>query len=255
MANRVATLVHFAALSHPHMQPSAPTEIVVFDQLHPCSYLPGRVARLPYRHPIQGVTPEDFDQRLSEGDRRSGVFLYRTQCPGCRACEPIRLDVNRFQANATQRREKRRGDELLELQIGQPAVDRQRIDLFNLHRDMRRLSQRDEPIDEESYADFLTNTCCETWELSYWHGGRLVAVAIADAGKTSLSAVYCYYDPRFEGVSVGTYSVLRHIELCRETGRQFLYLGFFVAQSPHMSYKARFHPHERRIGGEWKEFG
>ena len=232
----------------------ATLEVTVFDTLHPCSYLPGRVARLPYRHPIQRLAPEEFDERLAEGDRRSGVFLYRTQCPQCAACEPIRLDVRTFRPNATQRRQWRRGNELLTVRIGPPLIDRQRLDLFNLHRDVRGLTHSDQPIDHEGYAEFLASSCCDTWELSYWHGNRLVAVAIADAGRTSLSAVYCYYDPSFRGVSVGTYSVLREVELCRQTGRTYLYLGFFIAQSPHMSYKAAYLPHERLIGGTWRAF-
>jgi arginyl-tRNA--protein-N-Asp/Glu arginylyltransferase len=236
------------------MHPTTNTEIIVFDSLHPCSYLPGRTARLPYRHPIQQLAPEEFDQRLAEGDRRSGVFLYRTQCPACQACEPIRLDVTTFQPTATQRREKRRGDALLEVRLGEPIVDQRRVDLFNRHRDLRRLTQSDEPIDHESYRDFLLHSCCETWELSYWHERRLLAVAIVDAGRTSLSAVYCYYDPDFPSVSLGTYSILREVELCQDTGRQYLYLGFFIAQSPHMSYKGRFHPHQRRIAGQWQQF-
>jgi arginine-tRNA-protein transferase len=78
-----------------------------------------------------------------------------------------------------------------------------------------------------------------------------VAIAIADAGKLSLSAVYCYYDPSFRLLSLGTYSVLRQIELCRASGRRHLYLGFFIAESPHMSYKANFRPNQRLIGGRW----
>ena len=229
-------------------------EIVVIDQLHPCSYLPGRTARLPYRHPLEPLDPAEFDSRLSEGDRRTGLFLYRTQCPDCRSCEPIRLDVAKFRPNATQRRIHRRGDELLRVEIGPPVVDRQRVELFNLHRQVRSLDHGDGPVDEESYADFLTNSCCQTWELSYWKDSQLLAVAIADAGRLSLSAVYCYYDPHFRGISLGTYSVLRQIDLCRETGRRYLYLGFYIRESPHMSYKSSFHPHQRLISGAWHDF-
>lgn len=231
-----------------------PPEIVIFDTPHPCSYLPGRTARLPYRHPVQVLTPEQFDQRLSEGDRRSGVYLYRTQCPACRACQPIRLDVTRFRPDATQRRIERRGDALLDVKVGPPRVDRRRVRLFNMHREVRRLAHDDSPLDETAYADFLTRSCCRTIELSYWHAGELAAVAIADAGRTSLSAVYCYYDPHFTRLSLGTYSILRQVELCRATGRRHLYLGFYVAQSPHMSYKARFRPHQRLIEGTWSDF-
>jgi len=231
-----------------------PREIVVFDSFHPCAYLPGRTARLPYRFPLQKLTGEQFDERLSEGDRRNGVHLYRTCCPSCRCCEPIRLDINRFQPDSTQRRMQRRGDSLLEVRIGPPVVDDERIRLFNLHRDTRGLAQQDAAIDDLDYANFLTDSCCETQELTYWHDGKLVAVAIADLGAVAISAVYCYYDPTFRLLSLGTYSVLRHVELCRATSRQYLYLGFYIAESPHMSYKARFHPHERLINDRWTEF-
>jgi arginine-tRNA-protein transferase len=231
-----------------------PREIVVFDMLHPCAYLPDRTARLPYRLPLDRLTPEQFDQRLSAGDRRNGWHLYRTACPTCRACEPIRLDVNRFQADATQRRMQRKGDSLLHVRIGQAVVDRQRVRLFNLHRDGRGLNRNEQPIDESEYAEFLTDTCCDTLELSYWHDDHLVAVAIADAGKNAVSAVYCFFDPTFRLLSLGTYSVLREVEFCRATSRQYLYLGFYIAQSPHMVYKARYRPHQRLINGQWQDF-
>lgn len=229
-------------------------EIVVADGFQPCSYLPGRVARLPYRHPVRQLTPDEFDERLAAGDRRTGLLLYRTLCPQCRSCEPIRLDLTTFRPNATQRREERRGDSLLTVRIGPPTVDSQRVRLFNLHRRVRGLDRDDSAIDREGYNGFLVQSCVETQELSYWHENRLVAVAIVDAGRTSLSAVYCFYDPNFTAVSLGTYSVLREVQLCRETGRRYLYLGFYVRESPHMSYKARFHPHQRLVGGEWREF-
>lgn len=232
-----------------------PREIVVFDSFHPCSYLPGRTARLPYRLPLGKLTPEQFDRRLSEGDRRNGPHLYRTCCPGCQSCEPIRLDVNQFHPDSTQRRMQRRGDSLLEVRIAPPVIDAERVRLFNEHRDLRGLANNDTPLDENSYADFLTDSCCDTQELSYWHNNQLVAIAIADLGANSISAVYCFYDPTFRLLSLGTYSVLRQVELCRATARQYLYLGFYIAESPHMSYKARFQPHQRLIEGHWTTVG
>jgi arginine-tRNA-protein transferase len=233
---------------------AAMQEIVAFDFAQSCSYLPGRVARLPHRHPVALLSPEEFDQRLAEGDRRSGVYLYRTACPACRACQPIRLDVARFRPNATQRRTERRGNALLTVEIGRPLIDAQRVGLFNLHRDGRGLAHGDLPLNRQAYAEFLTETCCATLELSYWHEGRRVAVAIADAGRTSLTAVYCYYDPAFGRLGLGTYSILREAALCRETGRRYLYLGFYIAESPHMAYKARFRPHQRLVEGAWRDF-
>jgi arginyl-tRNA--protein-N-Asp/Glu arginylyltransferase len=203
---------------------------------------------------VQPLSPEGFDERLAAGDRRSGTLLYRPACASCTACEPIRLRLDRFAPRETQRRTKRRGDQLLDVTIRTPAVDDQRIDLFNRHREMRGLDHGDGGIDEEGYRQFLTETCCETVEFAYRHQGDLIAVAIADLGKTSVSAVYCFYEPEFAGLSLGTYSVLRQAEFCRQTGRTFLYLGYYIAQSTHMVYKGLFRPHERLIRGVWTPF-
>jgi arginyl-tRNA--protein-N-Asp/Glu arginylyltransferase len=231
-----------------------PQEIIVFDQLTPCPYLDGETARLPHRQPLHRLTLKQFDQRLEEGDRRSGTMLYRPGCPHCCACEPIRLNLATFKPNATQRREYRRGQALLETRLSSPVVDDARIELFNLHRQLRDLDRGDGPIDRPGYEQFLTDSCCRTIELSYWHEGRLVGVAITDVAQKALSAVYCYFDPTATPVAIGTYSILRQVELCRAQQRQFLYLGYYVHHSQHMQYKGRFHPHERRIHGRWESF-
>jgi len=231
-----------------------PQEIIVFDHPSPCPYLVGQTARLPHRQPLHNLSLRQFDERLAEGDRRSGTMLYRPGCPACNACEPIRLNVSTFRPNATQRRVYRRAAEALETRVSEPEIDDERIRLFNLHRELRDLEHGDEPIDYAGYEDFLTSTCCDTIELSYWHEDRLAGVAITDVGRKSLSAVYCYFDPSIAGLSIGTFSVLRQAELCRESRRQYLYLGFYVAGSRHMRYKATFHPHERLVQGEWRTF-
>jgi arginyl-tRNA--protein-N-Asp/Glu arginylyltransferase len=230
-------------------------EIVVYDRPNPCPYLPGETARLPHRLPAEPLTPEEFDQRMEAGDRRSGPLLYRPACPRCSACEPIRLNLMQFAPRESQRRTKRRGDAWLEVRIRTPIVDARRIDLFNRHRAVRGLDHGDGPIDEEGYRQFLTETCCETVEFAYLHEGKLVGVAIADLGRKSLSAVYCFYEPEFPGLSLGTYSVLRQVEFCQQTSRTYLYLGFYIAQSPHMVYKGEFRPHERLVRGQWTPFG
>jgi arginyl-tRNA--protein-N-Asp/Glu arginylyltransferase len=227
-------------------------EHVVFRGTTPCPYLPGQTARLPLRLPSRHLEPAEFDARLAAGDRRTGAFLYRTQCPACRACEPLRVDVAAFRPNRTQRRTKRRGDAELTLEIGPPLVDRERVRLYNQHRRQRGLGAGD--VTEEEYWEFLVATCCDTLELRYLRGGELVAVAVADRGATSLSAVYCYFDPACSRLGLGTYSILSQIELCRAWGLRWLYLGLHVADCPRLAYKANYLPHERLLDGAWRRF-
>ena len=67
-------------------------------------------------------------------------------------------------------------------------------------------------------------------------------------------AVYCYYDPDYERLGLGTYSILKQIELCRSFELSYLYLGLFIDDCDRMRYKARFLPHERLVGGRWRRF-
>jgi len=66
--------------------------------------------------------------------------------------------------------------------------------------------------------------------------------------------VYCIWDPIYEPLSLGTYSILKQIELSRKMGIRYLYLGLYIADNPHMNYKAAFKPHERLIAGRWQRF-
>jgi arginyl-tRNA--protein-N-Asp/Glu arginylyltransferase len=230
-----------------------PPELVVYDTTHECPYLPDRRARLPMRLPARMLRPSEVDARFSEGDRRHGPFLYRPECPSCRACEAIRIDVTEFSLHATHRRTLRKGDAALTVEIGEVIADPERLALYEKHKRGRSLGSGD-PLDLLGYQGFLVERCLDAFELRYRHEGKLIAVATIDRGATSLSAVYTYWDPEYAHFGVGTYSILKQLEICREEGLRYLYLGLYVADNAHMQYKARFVPHERLIDGEWKRF-
>lgn len=230
-------------------------ETVVYDGLDECPYLPGQTARMPLRLPSRMLTGAEFDARLAAGDRRSGPLLYTTHCPQCTACEPIRIAVNRFVPSRSQQRIWRRGQQQFRTVLGEPQVDAERVALFNRHRVERGLCHDGRMSDESDYEQFLVESCCDTREIAYYVADRLMMVAIIDCGATALSAVYTYFDPATSVLGPGVYSVLNEIELCRATGRRYLYLGYYIAASPHMKYKAQYQPHERRVAGEWQAFG
>ncbi|HEY3498788.1 MAG TPA: arginyltransferase [Polyangiaceae bacterium] len=236
----------------PRIIPGSPPEIVVYDEPHDCPYVTGRVAVLPLRVPSRRLTGEELDERLAAGDRRQGMFLYRTACPSCSACEPIRLDVNRFEPNRAQRRVLARGDREISLELGPPVLDPARVELYNRHKRLRGLG--DGEIDLAGYRQFLVMTCCDSFEIRYRVRNELVGVALADRSAHALSAVYCFYDPAYERLGLGTYSILKQVELCRSWGLSHLYLGLYIGDCERMRYKARFFPHERLLGGNWAPF-
>ena len=238
-------------MSVPRIVAGSPAEVIVYDEPTECPYISGRVARMPMRLPTRGLGRREFNQRLQAGDRRQGLFLYRTNCPSCSACIPIRLNVRDFSANKTQRRILRRGDQVFSVDTGPPTSDAARVWLYNRHKRLRGL-ESGPPSDEEDYREFLVHTCCETFELRYRHEGELVGVAVVDRSSDGLSAVYFYFDPSYSKYSPGVYSIMKQLELCQRWGLGYLYLGLYIAECDAMRYKASYLPHEQLIDGEWR---
>jgi len=236
--------------------PTVPPELVVHEGDEPCPYLEGRIARRPLRMPTRRLTPAEFDVRLEAGDRRTGFFLYTQECPGCRACEPLRVDATAFVPSRSHRRTIARAERELRIERGPLTTDARRVELYRAHQAGRGLARpTSTPLDEHGYEAFLVDTCVDGFELRYHRGDSLVGVAITDRSARALSAVYTYYDPSLSRLSIGTYSILAQLALAKSMGLAWLYLGLAIEESPHMRYKLRFLPHERRIDGAWRRFG
>ena len=238
----------------PRVVAADPPELVVYDEPGPCSYLPDQTWRLPLRLPVRMLNRAQFGRRLREGDRRQGRLLYRTACPHCRACEPIRIVVSDYVPTKTQRRILRKGDARISVEMTPIGSDEERVALYNRHKHMRDLSAGDGTATVDSYRSFLGETCCDTFELRYRVDGQLIGVAIVDHADDALSAVYLYWDPAFQQLSPGVYSILKQIELCQYHDLPYLYLGLYIEPCKAMSYKSKFTPHERLIDGNWVRF-
>ncbi|MDG2011865.1 MAG: arginyltransferase [Pirellulaceae bacterium] len=228
------------------------TTLVVYDQPETCPYLPNRMASMPLRFPLQSLRGQLTDDLLAAGFRRSGKLVYQTQCEGCRACVPLRIAVEDFSPNRSQKRALKRGNSSLTIHTGPAIVDDQRVHLFNQHRNLRGLNHQGTEVDAEEYKLFLVDSCVTSFEINYYDDQKLIGVAICDRGVNAMSAVYTYYDPDYNHLSPGTYSILKQIEYCQQNDLKFLYLGFYVSSSPHMNYKKNFRPHQRRIDGAWE---
>jgi arginine-tRNA-protein transferase len=84
--------------------------------------------------------------------------------------------------------------------------------------------------------------------------GALVAASLIDRLDDGLSAVYSFYDPTHPRRSLGTWSILWLVDECRRAGLDYVYLGYWIAESPKMAYKARFPALERLAEGSWIPF-
>lgn len=219
---------------------------------HECVYLPEMVARYRYIYPRRGMTGPAFDAALAEGYRRSGPYLYATNCEACQACQPTRIVVSEFRWSKGMRRAENKGDRCLEVRIGQPTVDTRRVELYNLHRSERHLAAGDEQLTAMDYTRFLLESSCDSREISFYGDQQLIGCSIVDVGHNALSAVYTYFDPRYHAYSIGTYAILKMLRYAAIEGKEFVYLGLYVANNRHLNYKARFLPQQRLIDRQWQ---
>ena len=70
-----------------------------------------------------------------------------------------------------------------------------------------------------------------------------------------LSLVYSFYDPDRIADSLGTWMILDHVEMARDAGLPYVYLGYWVPGSRKMAYKAGFGALEIHKGGVWQDIG
>jgi len=107
----------------------------------------------------------------------------------------------------------------------------------------------------DQYSHFLLQSRVDTRLVEFREAGQLSMVSIVDFLPDGLSSVYTFYEPDRRGASFGTYNVLWQIEQCRKLHLPYLYLGYWIRESPKMAYKSKFAPIEGFIGGTWRRLG
>ena len=233
----------------------------------PCPYVPGRAERKLIVELAGRGAPEFYDELSRAGFRRSHRFSYRPACRSCAACVPVRIAVERFAHTRSTRRVRnlnagagggapngRNGGALAGLVLAPRATEEQ----FELFAAYQRSRHRDSEMAAMSYADYqgmVEDSAVRTAIIEFRdEEGALVAVSLIDRLDDGMSAVYSFYDPTRHRRSLGTWCILWLVEECRRAGLAYVYLGYWIAESPKMAYKARFPALERLADGVWMPF-
>jgi arginine-tRNA-protein transferase len=217
---------------------------------YPCSYLPEPEARSQVATPSFLISTAVYSELVRHGFRRSGTFTYRPRCDNCRQCVPVRVVVDDFQPTRSQRRSVKQHNGLdVTLHNLQDKPE-----YFELYRRYQEARHRDGGMDDDSpeqYRNFLLQSHVDTLLVEFRENEVLRMVSVVDVLADGLSAVYTFYDPDIQQASFGTFNVLWQIELCRKLQLPYLYLGYWIADSRKMAYKARFQPLQGLQDNEW----
>ena len=238
-----------------HSLPLTPQFYVTAPQ--PCPYLDGRMERKLFTA-LQGENAAELNDSLSsQGFRRSQNVLYRPSCAECASCLSARINVAEFTANKSQRRTIKRNAHL-NRRATSPWATEEQYALFRHYLDSRHADGGMADMDVFEFAAMIEETPIRSRVIEYYapaseDGPReLVATCLTDLLDDGLSMVYSFYKPELARDSMGTFVILDHVEIAREAGLPYVYLGYWVPGSKKMGYKARFSGLEVYRDGAWE---
>ena len=219
---------------------------------HECSYLNDQFAQSVFVHPSVSLTNDLYAQLIEQGFRRSGDQVYRPQCDECSACIPVRLSVEHFKPNRSQKRCLLRNRQI-QVEVKPALFDWAHYELYIRYQMIRHGSGDMAKASPEEYLSFLGSSWCETQFVEFSINDELAAIAVVDEFEHALSAVYTFFDPKFASASLGVYAVLWQIDQARKQNKEFLYLGYWIKACQKMRYKSDYQPLQVFSGQQWTD--
>lgn len=221
----------------------------------PCPYLDGRQERKLFTH-LSGRRAAALHHLLSDhGFRRSQNLIYRPACLDCDACQSVRVVARDFVSSGRQRRIVKTNSDLT-AEVVPPTATHEQFGLFKRYLEAR---HQGGGMTQMSYLDYefmVEDTPVQSQLVEYrlnrdgpdGSAGQLVATALTDVLPDGYSMVYSFYDPALSRRGLGNFMILDHISRLITLNAPYLYLGYWVKNSPKMAYKIEFQPLEVQRG-------
>lgn len=210
----------------------------------PCPYIPGRIERKVVTDLAMPAASDLYERLSRAGFRRSHSLAYRPACPGCNACVPVRIPVDELVWTKAFRRIANRNADLTVKDMTAHATMEQ-YRLFVRYQRSRHSGGEMSTMGFRDYRAMVEDSPIDTRIIEFRDGAdSLTAVMLADRQADALSAVYSLFDPEQEKRSLGTYMVLWMVRRAEQMELPYVYLGYWIEESPKMAYKARFRPLE-----------
>lgn len=218
----------------------------------PCPYLHGRTERKLVTE-LSGRDGIGFYNELSRsGFRRSHHLAYRPACVGCNACVPVRIVAPDFVPTRSLRRVAARNADVT-VRIAEPKPSVEQFRVFTRYQHSRHYDSEMASMTYGDYRAMVEDSPVATCLVELrGPDDRILGICLVDLLDDGLSAVYSFFDPSDHRRSIGSFLILALIEVSLRRQTRYVYLGYWIAESPKMAYKSRFRPLEGLTSRGWE---
>jgi arginyl-tRNA--protein-N-Asp/Glu arginylyltransferase len=227
-------------------------QLLTLAEPYACSYLPDAKANSVFLG--KGFEPSwlQYSELSRMGFRRSGDHYYRPNCPSCNACMSCRVLCNEINLSSKSFKRITNKAKGLTMTVEKPNFSTRHYDIYEKYINSRHTDGDMYPASIEQYKNFLLiQTEFSRLFTIKNEQGDIVSCTAIDILDDGVSAIYTYFDPDYSHLSPGTLAVIMLCKYALSKSLPYIYLGYWVKNSPKMSYKKRFQPLEAFDGESW----
>lgn len=187
------------------------------------------------------ISPTELDAYLSQGWYRMGQTVFTTHflCFGRTFYSAlwVRLALDGYRFRKSLRKIIRKNKSEFHTEVRKAALSTEKEKLYQRYRayfsGMLAPSLKDSLLDGEDFNIF------NTYEVSVYDKGQLVALSYFDIGRESAASIIGIFHPDYKKYSLGFFTMLMELEFCLEKGLKYFYPGYVVPGYPRFDYKLR----------------
>ena len=217
-----------------------------------CPYLTGKVEK---RIATDISNNKKIYEELStNGFRRVENWMYRPVCDNCSACKSYRVDIEKFKLTKSLRRISK-NFENFNCSLVKNKSTKENFALFKKYQLARHPGGSMSDMDEDEFTTMIETSPLNTSLLEFRDKSKnLIGSVLLDIDKKNLSAVYSFFDPKFNKLGLGNYMIMQCLLFGKSKSFKYLYLGYYIKELSSMSYKSRFKPGQILNNNEWENF-
>ena len=217
-----------------------------------CPYLDGKVEK---RIATDISTNKKIYEELSiNGFRRVENWMYRPVCDNCSACKSYRVDIGKFKITKSLKRILK-NFENFSYSLEKNISTKENFELFKKYQLVRHAGGSMSDMDEDEFASMIETSPINTSLLEFRDEYKsLIGTILLDINEKNLSAVYSFFDPKFNKLGLGNYMIIQCLLFGQSNRYKYLYLGYYIEELSSMSYKSRFKPGQIFNNNEWINF-